>query len=589
SLYKNFGQEIMLPLADYGGGSGCGGMFVSEPRLPEPYRNALLTCDWGRSVVYYHPLTPDGPTFQAKQEVFLNIPRPTDVDADASGRLYVSSWHGGKFAYSGVNVGYVAALIPQDATDDPVPALEKLNDSELVGQLQSESAVLRLHAQREILQRAGKPALASGLLKLIQDDKASLNSRIAAVFGYKQLEGDRANKELLKLAGDGAIQEWVLRALTDRRTQLAGVSPDAFVKALSSKNPRVRLAAVIGLGRLKDPGTGSAMLSLTRTAEPKKPAPDPAAAAEFRTKKISGKKQVEIDFSLGGAKKLFLVVTNAGDGDGLDHAGWIEPRLVGKNGETKLTEIPWESAESGWGKANVNLDCEGKPLKFNGKTAAYGIGTHAHSVIVYRLPPGQDKFRSRVGLDDGSKQGGSVQFMVFADRLPKNISSPKPALDSDPERVIPHVAIRTLARINAVDACLSALDGPDRQGALSALQLMHDPAAVNGLLTRLTPTADEGLRQGVLNALVRLYFREGPFQGDWWGTRPDTTGPYYHRDKWEKTSDIEAALVQQFTRLGSDLRDALLTELDRHKVRLPNLPTTPAGPSKPTAKDVAVI
>ncbi len=114
SLFKNFNEEIMPALADYGGGSGCGSMFLSEPFLPKPYNNALLTCDWGRSQVYYHPLKKDGPTYQAKQEEFVSLPRPTDIDVDGRGQIYISSWHNGKFNYSGVNVGYVALVKPKN-------------------------------------------------------------------------------------------------------------------------------------------------------------------------------------------------------------------------------------------------------------------------------------------------------------------------------------------------------------------------------------------------------------------------------------------------------------------------------------------
>ena len=52
----------------------------------------------------------NGATFDAQQDTFLRIPRPTDIDADASGRLYVSSWKNGKFNYDGPNVGFVAQI-----------------------------------------------------------------------------------------------------------------------------------------------------------------------------------------------------------------------------------------------------------------------------------------------------------------------------------------------------------------------------------------------------------------------------------------------------------------------------------------------
>ncbi len=63
SLYMKFKDEIVAPLADYGGGSATGSLFMSEPGWPVEYGNALYTCDWGRSEVYRHPLAPNGSTF----------------------------------------------------------------------------------------------------------------------------------------------------------------------------------------------------------------------------------------------------------------------------------------------------------------------------------------------------------------------------------------------------------------------------------------------------------------------------------------------------------------------------------------------
>jgi hypothetical protein len=129
---------------------------------------------------------------------------------------------------------------------------------------------------------------------------------------------------------------------------------------------------------------------------------------------------VDIDVNIAGAKKLFLVVGDGGDGNGWDHADWLEPRLVGTNGETSLTSLKWTSATSGWGKATVGKSVGGGPLVVAGKTFTNGIGTHAESVIEYRVPPGSTRFRARGGLNAGSTtqtDGETVEFMVFTDRL----------------------------------------------------------------------------------------------------------------------------------------------------------------------------
>src|SRR5689334_19512398 len=59
---------------------------------------------------------------------------------------------------------------------------------------------------------------------------------------------------------------------------------------------------------------------------------------------------VNVDVDLAGAKELYLVVRDGGDGYSADWADWAEPRLIGPKGEIKLTELKWKSAAAGWGE-----------------------------------------------------------------------------------------------------------------------------------------------------------------------------------------------------------------------------------------------
>ena len=63
----------------------------------------------------------------------------------------------------------------------------------------------------------------------------------------------------------------------------------------------------------------------------------------------------------------------------------------------------------------------GGSLSINGKPVAYGIGTHANSVIEFGLPAGRKftRFKARGGLDNGGTNqgcGSTVQFHVFTER-----------------------------------------------------------------------------------------------------------------------------------------------------------------------------
>ena len=128
-----------------------------------------------------------------------------------------------------------------------------------------------------------------------------------------------------------------------------------------------------------------------------------------------------IDVDISDAKQLFLVVSDGGNGRSCDHADWLAPRLVGKQGELKLTEVKWKSLD-GFGGAKIDRNYQGKPIRVGGKKYKNGIGVHAPTVIVYDLPEGYQRFKATGGLDNsGSDQGGcgdqaSVQFSVYTEK-----------------------------------------------------------------------------------------------------------------------------------------------------------------------------
>ncbi len=159
------------------------------------------------------------------------------------------------------------------------------------------------------------------------------------------------------------------------------------------------------------------VLFLVAGAVPAAEKPKPIFASPVVTSATPGH-AVEIDADLKGARALYLVVDETGDGYGCDWANWIEPRLVGPKGSLKLTELKWKAAFAGWGSARVNRNAGGQQMVVDGKPVAYGIGTHAPSTIIYDVPEGYNRFVARGGLDKGGtgQHGGkttSVRFLVF--------------------------------------------------------------------------------------------------------------------------------------------------------------------------------
>lgn len=250
-LYQKFSNETVVALKDYGGGSGTGALALDEPGFPAEYKNAVFTCDWTTGNIYRHPMKPMEATFEVQQEVFHPLTRATDIDVDGSSRLYLADWRNGKFNYDPKQqIGMVQMALPPNWQKREFPDLKKMSDADLAGQIGSDSAVMRLEAQREIISRGEKKVFADKLYAVAKDGSADVSKRVAAIFTFKQLYGEAANKHLTELASDDAVREFVLRAMADRKTQLKGVDTATFVSGLKHENPRVRLQALNGLARL---------------------------------------------------------------------------------------------------------------------------------------------------------------------------------------------------------------------------------------------------------------------------------------------------------------------------------------------------
>jgi hypothetical protein len=99
------------------------------------------------------------------------------------------------------------------------------------------------------------------------------------------------------------------------------------------------------------------------------------------------------------------------------------PRKVGNGlravpeGWVYLSDLPWESARSGWtpnqdGLPRRDKDIENRIMRLGNRVYRKGIGTHAPSEIVYRLDGKYARFFALIG---GAEGNGTVVFQVFGD------------------------------------------------------------------------------------------------------------------------------------------------------------------------------
>jgi putative heme-binding domain-containing protein len=246
-LYKNFGGEHVKALADYGGGSGCGALFLDEPGFGK--WNGPLTADWGTGALWHHTVAPSGASYTetAAPEKFVAMTRPTDADADALSHVYQASWKGASFNWVGADVGYIVRVTPKDFKAPALPEFDRVTAAELVALLDSPSHRTRLEAQRALLRRELNAETRGQLLALAGDKARRLESRVAAVFALTQRAfGGNVDAALAGLATDTALQPYVVRALADGGKD---APIDAFAAGLASADAHVKLEAIVGAVR----------------------------------------------------------------------------------------------------------------------------------------------------------------------------------------------------------------------------------------------------------------------------------------------------------------------------------------------------
>ncbi|MGB8166372.1 MAG: c-type cytochrome [Chthoniobacteraceae bacterium] len=280
-LFKNFPEDMIDAMADFGGGSPCGSIWLDESGLPK----GLFTVEWGAGGIFYHDdLVQNGAGWKltnavstepdptsvhkrppVKQTKWMGLTRPTDMDVDAAGRLYVTSWEGATFNYNGPYAGYIVRMVKKDAPKVEVPEISKAEGVELLKLLATDSGTVRLAVQREILRRKDPSFVARLAMGAAMHNSEPL--RIAAIFTSYQLAKSEDVVRLSSLANNPALIEPVLKAMGDN-PNFASVPTRFFAHTLADANPRVRAAALTALRRLEKKDAAPAILPLVADADP---------------------------------------------------------------------------------------------------------------------------------------------------------------------------------------------------------------------------------------------------------------------------------------------------------------------------------
>lgn len=164
-----------------------------------------------------------------------------------------------------------------------------------------------------------------------------------------------------------------------------------------------------------------------------------------------------------------------------------------------------------------------------------------------------------IGLGRLGKEAAAEQLLSVA--VPDSFVAPQlntegPHATPNSEIVLPHLAVKSLLALNAIDATIAALGTAQEDLALWAMRYMHNPKVVKALIEAYNTSNNEDFKKKVMNTMARIYHKEAPYDTSWWwSTRPDTHGPYYKTVEWEQSPVIRSFLMDQFKAKGRTEKD----------------------------------
>jgi putative membrane-bound dehydrogenase-like protein len=255
--YHAHQDRFLNRIAEFGGGSPCGGVVYKEDAWPEKYRGRVIWSEWGKKKLSAFAFEPNGASFKIKDVIELAEPgdsgefRPLDCALSYDGKtIYVADWGMGSWGSKTEQVGRVWAITykgpaiptrPRGKDTDPI--------EEQFKQLDHPSWNERMRAQAALIAK-GREALPVAIKALAdpKTDPVALRHLVWTIDGIAggTPEADKALFTALN-GGTGDIRAQAARALGERRLKEAEAP---LIPLLKDAELSVRLQAIIALGRI---------------------------------------------------------------------------------------------------------------------------------------------------------------------------------------------------------------------------------------------------------------------------------------------------------------------------------------------------
>ncbi len=259
--YHKFTHRMIPRIAEYGGGSPCGGVVYNEDAWPEKFQGRAFWAEWGKRHIASVAFKPKGAGFEIADYLEFATPvdsnefRPLDLALSYDGKtLYVADWEMGGWGTKDEKVGRVYAITctnprktkPRGSDSDPIEAQIKALDHPSLNE--------RTRAQLALI-RMGKRAIGP-VSAALTDPKTPPVAARHLIWTLDGIVGGtpEATQPIMNMLASSVpdVRAQAARALGDRQ---AAIAEDALRKLLKDPEPAVRLQAVVALGKIGNPAS----------------------------------------------------------------------------------------------------------------------------------------------------------------------------------------------------------------------------------------------------------------------------------------------------------------------------------------------
>jgi putative membrane-bound dehydrogenase-like protein len=269
----------VAPMIKTGRGSPAGMLIYNDTRVPEQYRGLMYYPDVFRKLVRAYTVAPDGSTFKITNEFeFMKstnpLFRPCQMVTGPDGAIYVCDWAtdsggAGKLSGDGTH-GRIYRITWAGTTDSPaIPRrgmdswakIKKQTSEELLKALAAPDLTDRVEARKELVRRG--PAARDLVLKKFVSGSLDGAARLVAL-GVLSANWNADVEDLFRLLikdESADVRRLAVESLAYNAKPKDARVYEALLKALADRDPAVRRAAALAVGRLGADGSGETLVN----------------------------------------------------------------------------------------------------------------------------------------------------------------------------------------------------------------------------------------------------------------------------------------------------------------------------------------